>query len=1432
MKNFSLCIHVFLLTIILFNLSCAKQEAPTIEGSGVRTQQEIDRLEACSRVNFNKGVLLHLNSLYLFKCSKWDEEFPKMYQAIKRVRSSSWDHLMAPIDKEFVENLSRRDRVFKNIKDLDAKNGLDDLSRVLVALNETNFFDSVKKMFQCVENSEIEICADRLGKIPQKESLMNIIRLIDIKPETIQRGSRFVKELNVAIGTNEEALRLEINKFKQDPAYINVRLKLVDALSKKVQAGFTKDDREFLSKILQTRSTKGNLPWIYTWFHDAKMTREKFKDLVEYPTLINPNFVGEFKGLKKAYDDGFSCTIKNTVNPNDLISFDFKTGLADYVSIIKEKDFKGFYDHSSSMMTGLKMSTEVCGEFEQNKYNTNFIKMLSNFANFMSEKKFYDLVKFLVKNTTATGELDKTFAENLYIADLVASEMFSSTNAFNEQVFKHTKEFYPVIYDIAQNLSAEAFIDLGVMFQETLTEDNDLKLKGVADFWNFFNDTEKNFLFNFVDRHFDDDTQYVLLFDFYTKFLDDMIEVQPVFKDSWMGTSEKEQMSYLALQDVFYQLDGKDTLLDFQKFFSRDQILRVLEVISNGKNIHAEAKSELAYINSSKYLAMAKTDGYKFDILYVDDPESDYDAKGIVECMKKFAEIENGFYQLVLKLPEACTAVTHENIAFKMFGWMNKIEDTYNDSNPGKFSTDSLLSKKGILSPYLLNTGIATAKILDNLLGDIDSVLPTKKGIEYLTTSAKFHLNEKKASDLVDKNLNWLSRWFDVLPEDNLIHRSAILKSFTSEKNFAKANDVTKNLANLSIQYSDWVKSGKHAQVSKRSFGEHDPNNDCDKVINKFVSKYPCPSVEIVKKHSNEILKYLSTTWEKNEGTAIAHLMKAVKPGEGLDIPLDSSNTKKYRITLKEVFKYLYDTSDKSLAVNRTKTHFVNDQWKSSNEVLTTLERVEVVIREVRFDNNYLGVAFLNAITKAQDYNDEVDKRKGLLSKCIKIPVIRCTRRMSDDDLRMAKNALETFDSLSDINNGNGRESKLQYGFFLKTFEQTLVASSAKAAQEVRLRALDDDELVRHNGRLLGDMTAMTMWSNAARVIRDRVGRTNADFVKFIESKEFNRVNNALLYGFDLPQAAPSAERLLKKIKTISAGDNKNALDNTIEWVASLNYEQTRLVEDTVARLLLTSSYLGSPDFVFGVASTNPRFESYKNNNLLQIFLALEKVIDFYPTLKNFFPGDAKLIDAFKPVNTALIFLNESLASTTVPEKNTAYIALNDVFSIAQSVLFDSWSDPRFATLNEKSVKGLDLLIGHLQKPNEVAATYNLIRDDYRYLDVLHANNASWFKAIGLNLNRVASSDKIDLKPVRDYLNFTTKSAVCLNRDSECVSNYHFDEPAKLVKYLNKTNEDGLTYFKVAANKLLVENFDQLNEMFNCLITAVKIKEVKPPLRQ
>lgn len=1418
-------LYPFLILSILLFASCSKQKAPEIASEEVRGSREIERLEACSKVNFTKGVLLYQNMLQLFVCMKWDEQFPNMFQSMHKVSAAFWDHMMAPIDQSFIENQQRRDRVFRNIRVLDSMSGLDDLSYVLVALNETNFFDSTKALFTCVDNPFDPVCLTRVGRIPKKKSLQNIIKLVDSSPESIDNLSQFLKLTVKALDGHQEDLRAEINKFRVSPLYIPARLQVVDSIAAKVRAGFSDEDREFLSKVLLTGNQNGDLPWIYQWVQDLKMSREKFRGLLEYPVLANPEFVGEIKGLEKAYDAGLSCSIKNTSTPNTLIEFDFKTHLSEYVGVVKSKNYKSFYDYSSADILGLKLSTEICKELETNRYNVNFLKALSHFAEFLGEKKYYDLIKFLFSETTAKGDMDKTFSENLYLFDLFTSDIFSSGNALNSNIISSTRNFYPIVFDVVKSLPPEAYISLGELVQAIGHPDNDARLVGVADFWTFFSPEEKNFIFNFIDRHFDKETDYVLLFDFYTKFLDDLKEVQPIFKNKWMGTAESEEMSYLTLKDLFSHFSGKDTLLDFKKFFSRDQILKILEVISNGHSINKQAREELQYIKSDNYIIRSRSEPYKFKVNYDAGIDVDYDAKAVIECMQKFTDIQNGFYHLIRNLPAACSKVTGANIAFRLYGWLNTIEDNYLQFKKAPEDTDSLLDKNGMLSPYMINTSIGLAKIMDNLLGPLGSALPSKNGVHYLLSSTNYYLNQKSGAPLIDKNLQWINSLFDASPENNTLHRNALVKSFTREDNFAYSRNVFDNLGKLFLDYGDWVKSGQLLKAQTRNLGDYDPRHDCEKVINQVITPYPCPSREMVKYYGNDLLFLLQNTWEANKGSPVALLMKAVKNGAGLDIPLNGIETKKFRMSLRDTFRYLYDASDKSFDINRVNVKYVNEAGKSSIENVTTLERIESVIREVRFGNNYLGVAFLNAVVHGNDYNADVKYRRTLLHRCVKTPIIRCARRMSDNDLRMAFNSLEVYDSLLDINNG-----RFQFGEYLKTFETSLVASSAMAAQKVRLFPLKNEVLVKHNGRILSDMTLLTSWSNAARVIRDRIGRTRKDFENFIDSEEFKRVDRAMLYGFDLPTASVSAEHLIKKLTLVPGNEKQNFFGHTVDWISSLTYNETRLLEDTFARIMVVGSFLGSPEIVFGKEVNEPLIQKYANNNLFQVFLGLEKIIDYWPTLKNYFPGDVRLIDVVKPINTALYFLTTKLNSQTDPNKNTAYLALNDLFLVLQTALFDNMPDPQIAAHSAKTTQGLDLILEMMKDAKFVTSTYSIIKDNYRYLDVFHQNNGEWFSTVGQNLRRITQAIQIDLTPLRDFLSFTSKSRICQTGESTCKNNYHYDEPANLVKFLNKTSDLGQSNFMLLNQRMFIENFDQITQMIDDLLPCVKVKEIKPLL--
>jgi hypothetical protein len=1429
---------VNLLKLVIFILifgfinSCSRQSASGVSDPEVRNKEEQQRLDACSNLNLNLGILKYRNVLYLFNCTKWNKEFPHMYESISKIPADSWDQFFNPINEAFLDKIEKRNKIFKNIRELDSKNGLDDLSYVLVALNETNFFDSTMAMFKCVENPKLDICENRKN-IPLKKSLKNIIHLVEINPEVISELGVLAKHLNVAIGDNQEKIRSEVNKFRFAKEFIPIRLRMVDSLAQKVKEGLSNEDRVFLSKILSINGSNQDVPWIYQWLKDEKFNRNKFRDLIEYSSIANPDVIPDLRAVKELYNAGINCTYQADNTSNTVLDFDLKTSIGDYVTQIKLKDYKSFYDFTSMHITGLKTASGFCKELSDNQYNANLVKIATKVAEFFSEKKNYDLIKFILNYSTTKADQNKNFEDNMYFGDLLTANLFKSANGLNGFISNSTREFFPVIYDVIIQLPPDAIINLAKIAEEVLKAENESKLVGIADFWSFFNDEEKNFVFNFVDRHFDKDINYVLLFDFYSKFLDDLHEALPILKDGWTGNVEKDEKSYLALQDLFYNLSGKETLIDFKKFFSRDQILKVLEILSNGQKIVNDAVAEIKYRDSTTYIANAKQEKYKYEVIkYNPGSDKDYDAKPLLECMHVFSDIQNGFYELVKNLPQACRAITNENISFRLFGWLNNIENDFVKYKKPIESKDSLFDDRGLLSPFMLNTNIGLIKIADKVVGPTGMSEPTKNGVQYILDSFNYYLNDKNGIAEIDNQLSLINDYSKILPEKNIIFRNSLIKSYSLPDNFSYAKHFFISISNLFVDFGNWIKNGNYEKAANRSLGSYDPNNSCVKSINQNISQNACPSKDAIKTWGNDILLLLQTTWEKEMGSPLKYLLTGFKMNGYLEIPLYGKETTKYRLTLSDNLKYLYDTFDKNLKndVNNLSMHYVDEFGKDFDVNVTTIERVETVIREVRFQNNYLGATYLNHIVEGKDYNKDVKQRKFLMDSCIKIPSVRCGRPMSPSDLRMAKNALEAFNSLLDVNNGRGLEPKLNYGNFLKAFQQTLIASSSKAAQEVTFFPAKDEVLKQHNGRLLGDLTMINGYSNASRFVKDRIGRTRREFEDFLNREDFKRVDRVLLNGFDLNIAIPTAERIVNKLQLVPKDEKQNLFGATVDWVADLTYDESRLLEDTTARLLVVGSYLGTPDIVFN-SQLNPKdFDRYKNNNLFQMFLASEKLIDYWPTLKNYFPKDSRLIDAIKPLNNFLYFLTKKLNETNEPSKNYAYIALNDAFLILQAIMFDDVQDGRIIGKLEQTFHGIDFVLEGLKNSNLVIKTYSSIKSGYKYSDAFFERSGEFFASLGQNINRLCINSTFDLTPIREYLNFSSKNAICVVGDSKCLPNYHYDEISTLSNYLIQKDDKGISNLNILNQKVFKENLINIEQMINEIMPCLRIKSVKVPL--
>jgi len=107
---------------------------------------------------------------------------------------------------------------------------------------------------------------------------------------------------------------------------------------------------------------------------------------------------------------------------------------------------------------------------------------------------------------------------------------------------------------------------------------------------------------------------------------------------------------------------------------------------------------------------------------------------------------------------------------------------------------------------------------------------------------------------------------------------------------------------------------------------------------------------------------------------------------------------------------------------------------------MTTMERIEVTIRDIDFDMNYLGASYLNAVARAEDYNKTVSGRKKMFKTCHKLRF--CGKTFKKDEYRLAHNSINAYDGLLDSNKEFG------YGDYMKSLLQVMVGSSSEKSSK------------------------------------------------------------------------------------------------------------------------------------------------------------------------------------------------------------------------------------------------------------------------------------------------------------------------------------------------------------------------------------------------
>ena len=415
----------------------------------------------------------------------------------------------------------------------------------------------------------------------------------------------------------------------------------------------------------------------------------------------------------------------------------------------------------------------------------------------------------------------------------------------------------------------------------------------------------------------------------------------------------------------------------------------------------------------------------------------------------------------------------------------------------------------------------------------------------------------------------------------------------------------------------------------------------------------------------------------------------------------------------------------------------------------------------------------------------------------------------------------------------------------MKALLQIIVGSSSKASRKSSLvharvagRVIDvpfvqtKKQMKKHNGFILSEVSSLAAFSNAGRVIHDRVGRSRSELNQFLESYEFKLVSDELLRGYNGPEAEAAGIKLVNKLLNTKNENGELLHYKIIDYISSLKYSELRFIEKTISNLLVILSHVGSPYNYFHdgkkLSEEDKYYQRrYGKNNFFSFFKAMDKIISLWPKIEKYLPSringkDFNFIEFLRPVNNLLVFFKKSLLEESLPSKNIIYKLINESFLMFDEVLFYK---------NDQHQEGMTYVTEMAKQDSVNAKIQNTIKSIYTYFTQLHKRRSgNSFIEFGENLKTITNNKLISLAPYRDYIFHTTRRENCLKDSKKCLDNIHYDEPAKLISLaLSPHPKKSGTHFEIGMKNILIEDRESIMKMINDIMPYLEIKPVVNP---
>ena len=1015
--------------------------------------------------------------------------------------------------------------------------------------------------------------------------------------------------------------------------------------------------------------------------------------------LEEPDFFKDVSFLKKSIDNKIKCT--NRANTTDF-TVNVGQDLKHKIDALKFDSYESFESVLLHGMSKYLAFQGFCEEKDQQQGLDSFYKILKHA--FMA----------------ITSHHDYTFLKNIHVIfgdNRFEFLSFLSSNSFGAlreilldlESRGNDTEFVKSLYEVVARLDKSDLEAISGLINDLQYNNSKTGqwFKSWSKLWQGLSAQQKDSFISFIGLLLSEEINTSQVMNFAENIMVSFPEFTPSMENSLRSEDFRKNLRYLI--KTFSQ---ENVQSDLTKFLSDEGIFQFVEILTRNSDLKKNAIQAPLMENSLPIMT------------YVETQDTKLNSKLTRVCFNSLAEAyeqDSSYYNLVNNLPESCLKVLG-NVGFvgQIYLWMNASNKYFQDH----YQVGDFHSATGVWSPGMLQFIFSSAVQANMILTSENG----SKGI-------KNNLVEIHRVLTHPQLLETFHQFSGVYASVNqAISLESRLKFFFNNHNDEQLNQITSDGFTL-------IKKAKpYIQINPLFVS-------CE-ALRADIGANPCLSRQDLKVGTIQVLRIIKRKNENGKSLG-GELIKWIHPQGGIDLPFKKSKKSNHKASIDEAIRFLYDLSSE-----KTAKEFLYHSDTGAKKVKgTTIDRLEVVIRDIAFINNFYGSYFKNAVAGADQYRQDVIAKENLLKMMQQSGgLFRGLHTFPRETKTKLKNVRNTYWSLVELSDefdqANG--TKQSYGPFIQSLLAAVGESSKLSTQDFNPYQIPKESIVEgHNGQFLTQVTRMSGLRHLSSFVRSHFDSELSE----LDTNDFKKINKNLIGRHEMSKLQNALQFVLDKYLDADRNQLNLLMSDLIDLAATANPEEQKYLEEIALKSILIFSDL-----------------KISNQNLEKIASLFELSIEMWPEIKMIMTKVEGKKELFKLVNKLLdsLIINQEALNRLVGElSNSGLIDLKDL---------------KILLKNESFIERISLFINQLINMNHFETDLNWLETFQAIFspgDTKWESLKAWFQSALGN-----SKDKLTVSLLIEFLGEKNVEGYRLK---EMMDELFLNHREKLIQFLDES---------------------------------------------